>query len=326
MLTGAQLRTWARPSLGALRFSRPVWRYVAIVAYAAANIVLLIALLPHPNSDWAATWWWLPTWMADAELYEHTWRYSPLALPVLIPIIWAGPLALVGLHIAALALLARLGRVMFYAIAFSAFTWVDIAVGNMFTFVVVAAAFALRGSRYGVLAYLALTVLMPRPVQLPLLAWLVWTRPDARWPLVAMVGVSIAASGALGLLEPWVGALTGSVSEVFAPYSFGLSAIIGEWWFVLGVPLAILLTRLRWPALAGLMLSPYLLPQYLALAVVDVATHWSRPVPIYDSQSVAPRITVPMERVLSPIPVSEPYPPSPRREGAEATVASRPEG
>ncbi len=50
--------------------------------------------------------------------------------------------------------------------------------GNTFTFVVVAAAFALRGSRFGALAFLALTALMPRPVQIPLALWLLWTRPD----------------------------------------------------------------------------------------------------------------------------------------------------
>ena len=92
------------------------------------------------------------------------WRYSPVALWVLQPVaIVGGQIGFVLLHFGLLALLPR--RVaLLVGISFP--FWVDVIFGNVFTLVFVAAFWAVRGNGVGMIAFGALTLLMPRPVQL----------------------------------------------------------------------------------------------------------------------------------------------------------------
>ena len=255
---------------------RPFWRYLALVLYAAANVLLLLALRPAPNADWATTWWLLPAWIADGELYAHTWRYSPLALPIMELIIRAGPIALIGLQVGAILLLARLGRIVLLR---------NRPIGVRLDGYRRRQHVHIRGRRRRLrperLALRSTRLPSPhrpdaRPVQIPMALWLLWTRPDTRWPFALLALVTLAVAAGTGLLGPWLGALMGATSEIAAAYSIGPGAVFGNAWLLIGVPLATILAFRGWPATAGLALSPYLLPQYLALGLTEAASWLSR--------------------------------------------------
>ena len=204
--------------------------------------------------------------LRNGTLYDHTpfytWVWSPIAAwlvaYVLVPL---GYGAMFAIRAATLPLLEwRLALLAVLSLPF----WVDAVVGNFFIFPVVAGVLALRGNRWGALAFLALTCLMPRPIQLPLAAWLVWKRPDVRLPLLAMLGVSAVAAVASGYATDWLGVLVSLTTSYGTPdVNIGPTRLLGSAWLLVGLPLAAVLTmkgRVGW---AGLALSPYVVPQYL---------------------------------------------------------------
>jgi hypothetical protein len=245
---------------------RELW---LLAAYATANLVLLLVLRPAPNADWATAWWPLESWGQD--LYDHPYRYSPLLLPVIGLVVFGGPLALGIAHLMGVMLLQPLGRWLMWLVGFSVFFWVDLIVGNVFTFVAVAAAFAIAGPRAGGLWFIGLTLLMPRPVQIPLAMWLLVHRPDIRRPAAVIIAAQAVALLASGLAEEWIVSLFGSASLTYESFSLGPGRIFGNVWILIGIPLA---TLMVWrgtaavAALAGLVMSPFLLPQYLLMGVV----------------------------------------------------------
>src|SRR5687768_8479051 len=89
-----------------------------------------------------------------------------------------------GLHLAVVPLLPdwRLIALTLVSLAY----WIDAVLGNSIVFSFVAGAVALGGSRWGSLAYLALFVLIPRPVQAPLALFILWRKPDMRIPFGIM--------------------------------------------------------------------------------------------------------------------------------------------
>ena len=225
--------------------------------------MLWVVAFPH---DWVVLAQ-VPARLSDGTLYDHTALYdfvwSPIAAWLLaVVIIPAGYWALFAARVATLPFLGRgLALLTVLSLPF----WIDAINGNYFTFIVVAGVLALRGSRVGGLAFLALACLMPRPIQVPMAAYLLWHRPDLRIPFAAMVVASVAAAALSGYAGDWASALLdfGQTSRDH----LGPTRFLGTAWYLVGVPLAIWLTvrgRVGW---AGLALSPYVLPQYL-LAIV----------------------------------------------------------
>jgi len=110
---------------------------------------------------------------------------------------------------------------------------------------------------------------MPRPVQLPLVAWIAWRQPWTRGILVTLVGAEVAVVIATGYAEPWLGRLlTLSDGQVAAWFNFGPSRFFGAAWMPIGACLA---TYLLWkgrPGWAGLAFAPYLLGQYWLFALL----------------------------------------------------------
>jgi hypothetical protein len=236
-----------------------------VVAYGLLNLGLLLIFRPAPNADWAGTWWWVAT-----DPWSHHYRYSPAFLPVVHLVVAIGPWGWAALHAAAIATLLRLGLPVLTLFALSAFVWHDVIAGNFFTFGLVAGAFAISGSRTGALAFLALTLVMPRPVQLPLALWLLCHRPDVRVPFAVMFTIHAVLVLLTGEGAVWAEVLIGSSSQVAAAYTIGPGAIIGSGWLLVGVPLGAALWLRNQPALAGLAVAPYLLPQYLGMALLAV--------------------------------------------------------
>ena len=238
------------------------WVALSAVLLAHPGVRYLL-LLPH---DWVALTT-LTARVGTTELYlrggEPTWFvWSPIAALLLAHVfIPLGYAFWLGLHLASLVII-RNWRVAVLALLSVPF-WADTIGGNTFVFVFAAGVAALSGSRWGAIGYLALCCLVPRPVQLPLALWLLWKRPDVRLPFAAMVSVTLAVALATGYLGDWLGVLIaiGRTNDVhFANLS--PTKLIGVAWLAIGIPLSAWLTLKGYVGLAGLAISPYILPAY----------------------------------------------------------------
>ena len=147
----------------------------------------------------------------------------------------------------------------------------DVSSGNLMVFVLLAGTWAIRGNRVAIAAYLLLAVLIPRPLTLPLAAWLLWKRPAWRLPAALVVLGVMASTAALGYGSAWADALTRSAGDVRNVFNLGPTGFIGPAWLLVGIPLGVWLTfrgRLGWASLA---ISPYLLPYYYLMLGLEVA-------------------------------------------------------
>jgi len=208
----------------------------------------------------------------DGGLYDHDPYYlfvwSPLAawlFALLEPIgMWGWRL----LHLLAIPLIPdrRLQLLVLLSWPF----WVDLEAGNIMIFVLVAAIWALRGNTMGMLAFVTLTFLAPRPLHLPVLAWIVVTRPGWRLPIAALALVHLALVIGTGWGPDWVATVLGSGGrELDNSMNVGPSQITGAVWIPVGLALGAWLTtrgRLGWASLA---VSPYWLPMYLLIGFLE---------------------------------------------------------
>lgn len=255
--------------------ARRHWRWLALAAWTLLNIV------PAALTAWS-NWTFdpLPDWqvfglnagrlLTGQDIYAppRPFVYSPVMAAVLAPFVLLGYPVWAALHVAALALLRN--RWLIAVVLVSWPFWTDLAAGNLFTFVFVVAYCAVRGKRWAEWAYLAACLMMPRPVQLPLLLFLLWHRPHLRLGFVALFVVHAVAVVASGQAWGWwqILVVQGGL-EMAAEWNVGPSRIIGAWWLLVGVPLAAVLLWRGRPALSGLALSPYWLPYYLLLPLAD---------------------------------------------------------
>lgn len=252
----------------------PSWWPAAIAAICTAPFALFCLALTISGSvafDWriyvtAAERAW-----SGGDLYRwsdsYGYIYSPLFAYGFAGVAWIGADAWRAAHLAAaLALptwpmrLITLGSWPF---------WSDVQNGNVLVFVLLAAAWGLMGSRAAALTYLGMSLLMPRPLMVPVAAWLLFKRPDLRNPFVAMAGVSILGVIATGYFTPWVIKLLESSNIVESTANFGLSRVLGQWALLIGLPVGVWLTlrgRLGW---ASLVVSPYLLSQYFLMGLLE---------------------------------------------------------
>lgn len=260
--------TWHLPHI-----TRPPLHVAAIAtALIVANVWFLTWTLAEMLlTDSAADWHQL---VAAGQhgigpgLYNLTYRWSPLMAPVLAGIAPMGLLAWRVLHVvAALALPTWPMRLLVLA---SWPFWFDVSLGNVMVFVLLAAAWALRGHRIAGMAFLALTLLIPRPLMLPVAAWLLWRQPSLRIPAAVMAVALAVATLATGLAGAWLGTLAGSTSEIEWMFNVGPSRWLGAWWLLAGIPLAAWLTVKGRVGLASLAVSPYLLPYYLMFGFLHV--------------------------------------------------------
>ncbi len=237
--------------------------------YFAINVALLIVSYPvEGGPDWAL-WSALSDSIARGAMYdtnaEARFVWSPVAGWVMSAVpTTIGYWPWYMLHLAVILLL-RDWRLIGLALI-TAGIWIDAAMGNTFTFVFVAAVLAFRGSGPGALVYLALCLLVPRPLQLPLAAWLLWKRPSVRLPFVAMVITHSAMVIVSGYADDWLAVLSAQTANG----NVGPTALVGNWWFIVGVPFAAVLTLMGRVGLAGVALSPYMLGAYWLWPAVEI--------------------------------------------------------
>lgn len=261
------------------RFQRIPWRVIALVAtivpsaaLSAAMVVLLF--LDGPYFDW-----WTITNAADL-MYEwgtmspmgeaYSYRYSPLFAWAIVPFAELGLGVWRALHLAALAFLPR--RIALATLLFAPF-WYDVLHGNVMTFVAVAGFLAYRGNRWATIAYFAWCVLVPRPLMLPLAAWIVWQRPQWRWPAAGFAAIGIATLLFPGYLDALLASRQVTSIDNLAP-----SAWIGVAWIPIGLALGAWLTWRGRVGMAALAVSPYVLPYYAMTLLWEIrAASVSRP-------------------------------------------------
>lgn len=195
------------------------------------------------------------------------YRYSPLFAYLFAPIAALGVTVWTGLHLAAIfALPFRIARIVPFLWPF----WWDVGVGSNVFFVVVLIYYAMSGRRWAIVATLATALLIPRPLMVPVVAWLLWHHRSARLPFAVAALATLAFAYGTGHLLRWMEVLTSSGSELGVPYNVGPSAIIGVAWVPIGIALAVWLTlrgRVGW---ASLVMSPYWLPYYLMMPMIDL--------------------------------------------------------
>lgn len=182
----------------------PWWLPLAVPLVALNAILVTMTLhtlaLNGPAVDWdnyveASRRFWtggLYEFRAGSDpLDDYAWHYSPVLAPLFGVL---APMSVAGwrfLHLAAIALLPT--RWMMALALVSWPFWVDVESGNLMAFVLLAAAWALRGNAVGIGATLALSLLIPRPLMLPLAGWLLWKHPAWRLPFAAMFAVHALA-------------------------------------------------------------------------------------------------------------------------------------
>ncbi len=201
---------------------------------------------------------------------NYAFRYSPLLAYFFAAISPIGALAWRLLHLAAVGALAfadrRLALITLIAWPF----WFDVEAGNLTTFVFVIAAFALSGRRWAIGAFLLATLLVPRPLMIPIAAWLLWRHPEWRLPFLVIFAAHAVSVLVTGWGPQWIAALAASSTEMGSALNFGPSRIIGSVWVPIGLAGAAILTIRGRLGLAALAASPYWLPYYFIFPLLEL--------------------------------------------------------
>lgn len=259
-------------------------RWAALAAVLVLSIALTLRHVAFPYQPVAEPFDWttfveatrrldgssLYAWQHGPGSYEYSYRYAPLFAWALVPVVALGLALWRALHVAVLLLLPwRVAVVTLLAWPF----WEDVYNANVMTFAFVFGWLALAGSRWATGAYLILAMLVPRPLMLPLVAWIVWKRPEWRLPAAGLGTAMVMLTLLTGEAGPFVTAISQSDDMVEFARNFGPSRFLGLWWLAIGVPLAAWLTwrgRIGWASLA---ISPYMLPYHFLMVLLETAPH-----------------------------------------------------
>jgi hypothetical protein len=247
------------------------------VAVSALSLWSIIPLVEAVFTGYYAFDWEIFTHAAerlqDGTLYEvdefFAFRWSPVAAWVLgfvtLMPLWLWQV----LHVAVLPLLRSWWLVAACLITFP--LWFDIQTGNVMIFIAVTGFWAIRGNRPAMALFLVLTLLVPRPLMVPLAAWILWTRPRTRLPFALLFAGHAVVVLASGYGMDWLAALFRVGPELTSDFNYGPSRYIGLWWVPIGVALAVWLTFRGRLGLASLAVSPYWLPYYFLMLLLEFA-------------------------------------------------------
>jgi len=212
-------------------------------------------------------------WAGSPRLYEvndlYSFRHSPLFAMAMPTIAWIGT---IGIRLVTLAAALALPTWPMRLLALASWPFaMDLQHGAMLTVIVLFGAWALRGHRWAVIGFLLLAVLSPRPLMIPVAAYLIWRQPWARWPALAIVAVQAIGVLLTGYADDWIGMLSAVGTDgVEKMFNLSPSRFIGRWWLLIGPPLAAWLTLRGRVGFAALAISPYLLPHYLLLGLLEL--------------------------------------------------------
>ncbi|HEX5467088.1 MAG TPA: hypothetical protein VFW92_10495 [Candidatus Limnocylindrales bacterium] len=255
-----------------------VARRVLLGLLVLANLAALVMVLPIAFQPFSQDWHVLVagadrirlgldpyTNLASPDGGGFVW--SPVAAWLMVPISLVGVWGWRALHVvAALAMPSwRLRLLTLFVFPF----WSDVAFGNVTAFALCLAVWALRGQRWAEVAYLALLCLAPKPIFIPVALWLLWQRPALRPWFVGIVALNALLILAIGFGPQWIEALWHARTEMANPINFAPSSLVGAWWVPLSLVLAAVCFWKRRLGFASLFVSPYWLPYYLLMPVLD---------------------------------------------------------
>jgi len=246
--------------------------YAALVVAVPLNLYLIgtqvaYMLSPAAGLDYRV----LAEAARDATPYQappHGYVWSPLAIPLLAVLTAPGYVFWGALHVAALGFLRDWRLIGLVLLSFP--FWFDVGVGNVMVFVAVAAYLAVSGSRAGTAAFFLLALLIPRPLMLPALAWILWQRPDTRLPFAILFVAHAIGVLATGLGDDWIANTMQLQMHVGADYAIGPAVLFGWWWTPIGLALAAWLTYRGRLGLASVAVMPYLFAQYLTMLLLEL--------------------------------------------------------
>lgn len=221
----------------------PDWEQHRIAAQRIAN-----GISPYFTEDW------------------YRFRWSPVAAWLMVPITALGSWVWTIAQFGSLLLLPR-SLALFSLLAFP--FWADIQAGNIMVFLFVAAFHAIRGSSVAAVIVVALGVLVPRPLLIPLLLYVAASYPKLRVAFSVMIISSLIGAVLTGYHADWVAALLQTGGE--ESQRLGGQSLPG--WPAINMGAAILLLWVGFPGMAGLAVSPYWLPYYGLLPLAD---RWER--------------------------------------------------
>lgn len=250
------------------------WGWKVTIPVLAGQAVVALVVLASPSDWWGKDWEILTEAGAritaglnpyDVNQHERL-RFSPLLAYFFAAIEPIGMIGWTMLSVAFLGIL-RDWRLIAMFVASLPF-WLDIITGMTFAAVPVLAIAAVRGSFAAQLGFFALSALMPRPLMLPVLVWLLWRKPRARLLGVCVVVSFTVAAGFTGWADEWVKDLmTVAGSEDVRPVVQPL-AWLGPLWFAMAGVGAWLTTRGHL-GVASLAVSPYWNPSYFLLLLLE---------------------------------------------------------
>ena len=250
---------------------------MAVNLYLAARS-LGIVLTGAPAVDWEQYVEAGRRVFAGGDLYAVTdtyaYHYSPVLAWLFAPLTIIGTAGWRLLHLAAILALPTWPMRILGLVSWP--FWYDVEAGNVLTPVVLAAAWALRGNRVAIAAYLGLLLLVPRPLMVPVAAWILWKQPRWRLPFAVAFAIHAAVVVGTGWADDWAVALLAAGGDVGIPSNVGPSRFIGTLpWLVIGLPLAAWLAVRGRLGLASLAASPYWLPYYLLVLLIELRDlHW----------------------------------------------------
>jgi hypothetical protein len=199
---------------------------------------------------------------------DYAFRYSPFLAWLFVLIAPIGATLWRALHVIAALSLPSRGLALATLLAWP--FWFDVEAGNLVTFAFALAAWALTGRGWAIGAYLGLLLLVPRPLMMPVAAWLLWQHPQWRMRFIAMVVVSAVAVALTGWGPEWIAALLASTDEMKSALNFGPSRLIGVAWIPIGIAIAAILTWRGRLGLASVAASPYWLPYYFLFTLLEL--------------------------------------------------------
>ncbi|MDQ2933550.1 MAG: hypothetical protein M3R49_00960 [Chloroflexota bacterium] len=257
-------------AVGTISLSREFVRALRpalVVALVMVNCILVVGALrdiPRLETiDWD-TFATLPERLASGTLYDldDYWRWSPVAAWLLVPLASLGGLGYAALVAAHVAILPTLGYRMLPVLLSWPFV-VDALEGNLFTFVVVLGVLAFSGSRWATYGFFSAFLLMPRPIMLAALLWLLARdrRNIAAFAILLAVHTALVALSGYG--SQWIATLSRSGGDIANLGNVSPSHWIGPVWLVIGIPLGAWLLSRGHVGPASLAITPYVLPQYL---------------------------------------------------------------
>lgn len=269
-----------RPSVTPI--AAPRLALVAILGVALWNVSMLGSLVEWWRNGLAGNDWSILATLDPAAPYAQGtgFRWS---LPAAW--IWAGVIVPMGFltwalfHVAAVALIRPAWVALVVLVSFP--FWHDVVSGNMLTFAFVAGWWALAGNRWGIVAFCILAALVPRPLMIPVLAYLLWRQPIARATFLVAAAVVVGSALATGQLDDWIFKLTRPYAEVEAAFNLAPSRFLGLSWLVVAWPLAAFAWLRGYVGIASVLFTPYLTPYYALFALLDLrqvqAASYTRP-------------------------------------------------